>query len=50
MKEIIENLNFIKGKINKYIMPFLGVHPKECKSGYNKDSCTSTFIAAFIQP
>jgi hypothetical protein len=23
----------------------LGIHPKECKSGYNKGNCTPVFIA-----
>jgi hypothetical protein len=26
--------------------PFLGMYMKECKSGYNEDSCTPMFIAA----
>jgi hypothetical protein len=29
-------------------MPLLGIYPKECKSGYNRDTCTSTFIAALF--
>jgi hypothetical protein len=29
-------------------MPLLGIYPKECKSGYNKDTCTSMFIAALF--
>jgi hypothetical protein len=26
----------------------IGVHPKECKSGYNKDTCTPMFTAALF--
>jgi hypothetical protein len=29
-------------------MPLLGIYPKECKSGYNKDTCTPIFIAALF--
>jgi hypothetical protein len=28
---------------------FLGIYPKKCKSGYNKDICMSMFIAAYSQ-
>jgi hypothetical protein len=27
---------------------FLGMNLKECKSGYNKDTCTPMFIAALF--
>jgi hypothetical protein len=27
---------------------FIGIYPKECKSGYNKASCTSLFTAALF--
>jgi hypothetical protein len=27
-------------------VPLLGIFPKECKSGYNKVTCTPTFIVA----
>jgi hypothetical protein len=27
---------------------FLGIHLKECKSGYNKDTCTPMFIVALF--
>jgi hypothetical protein len=27
---------------------FLGIYMKECKSGYNKGTCTLTFIAALF--
>jgi hypothetical protein len=27
---------------------FLGIYPKKCKSGYNKDTCTPMFIAALF--
>jgi hypothetical protein len=27
-------------------MPLLGICPKECKSVYNRDTCTSVFITA----
>jgi hypothetical protein len=30
------------------VIPFLGIYPTECKSGYNKGTCTSMFIAAFF--
>jgi hypothetical protein len=26
----------------------LGIYPKECKSGYNKGTCTPMFIAALF--
>jgi hypothetical protein len=29
-------------------IPLLGIYPKECKSGYSTDPCTSTFIAALF--
>jgi hypothetical protein len=29
-------------------IPLLGIYPKECKSGYNKDTYTLKFIAALF--
>jgi hypothetical protein len=29
-------------------IPLLGIYPKECKSGYNKDTCTPMFIGALV--
>jgi hypothetical protein len=29
-------------------IPFLGTYPEECKSGYNKGTCTLMFIAALF--
>jgi hypothetical protein len=29
-------------------IPLLGIYPKECKSGYNKGTCTPIFIAALF--
>jgi hypothetical protein len=29
-------------------IPLLGIYPKECKSGYNKGTCTPMFIAALF--
>jgi hypothetical protein len=29
-------------------IPFLGTYPKECESGYYKDTCTPMFIAALF--
>jgi hypothetical protein len=29
-------------------IPFLGIHPKECKSEYNRDTYTLMFIAALF--
>jgi hypothetical protein len=29
-------------------IPLLGIYPKECKSGYNKSTCTPMFIAALF--
>jgi hypothetical protein len=29
-------------------IPLLGIFPKECKSGYNKGTCTAVFIAALF--
>jgi hypothetical protein len=28
--------------------PILGIYPKECKSGYNKDTCTPMFIVVLF--
>jgi hypothetical protein len=28
------------------VIPLLGIYPKECKSGYNKETCIPMFIAA----
>jgi hypothetical protein len=30
------------------VIPFLGIYPKECKTGYSRDPCTSMFIAALF--
>jgi hypothetical protein len=43
---------FLK-KLNKElpydpVTPLLGIYPKECNSGYNRDTCTSMFIAALL--
>jgi hypothetical protein len=29
-------------------IPLLGINPKECNSGYYKDTCTPMFIAALF--
>jgi hypothetical protein len=29
-------------------IPLLGIYPKECDSGYSKDTCTPMFIAALF--
>jgi hypothetical protein len=29
-------------------IPLLGIYPKECKSGYNKDTCTPMFIVTLF--
>jgi hypothetical protein len=29
-------------------IPLLGIYPKECESGYKKDTCTPMFIAALF--
>jgi hypothetical protein len=29
-------------------IPLLGIYPEECKSGYNKGTCTPMFIAALF--
>jgi hypothetical protein len=29
-------------------IPLLGIYPKVCESGYNKDTCTPMFIAALF--
>jgi hypothetical protein len=31
-----------------HVIPLLGIYPKECKSGYNKNTCTSMFIAVLF--
>jgi hypothetical protein len=28
------------------VISFLDIYPKECKSGYNRDTCTEMFTAA----
>jgi hypothetical protein len=30
-------------------IPQLGIYPKECKSAYNRDTCTSMFTAALLR-
>jgi hypothetical protein len=30
------------------VIPFLGIKPKECKTGYNTDTCTTMFITALF--
>jgi hypothetical protein len=30
------------------VMPLLGIYPQECKSGYNRDTCTLMFIAVLF--
>jgi hypothetical protein len=29
-------------------IPFLGIYPKECNTGYSKDTCTPMFIAVLF--
>jgi hypothetical protein len=29
-------------------MPLLGIYPKECKTGYSRDTCTLMFIAVLF--
>jgi hypothetical protein len=40
----------LQKKIDCYMIQqsFLGIYPKECKSGYNKVTCTPMFIAALF--
>jgi hypothetical protein len=33
---------------NDPVIPLLGIYLKECKSGYNKDTCTHMFIVALF--
>jgi hypothetical protein len=30
------------------VIPFLGIYPKKCNSGYSRGSCTPMFIAALF--
>jgi hypothetical protein len=30
------------------VIPLLGIYPKECKSGYNRDTCTPMFTATLF--
>jgi hypothetical protein len=30
------------------VTPLLGIYPKVCKTGYSRDTCTPTFIAALL--
>jgi hypothetical protein len=34
--------------INDPVIPLLGIYPKECKSGYKKDTCIPMIIAALF--
>jgi hypothetical protein len=29
-------------------IPFLGIHPKECNSGYSRGTCTPRFLAVLF--
>jgi hypothetical protein len=30
------------------VIPLLGIYPKECKTGYSRDTCTPMFITALF--
>jgi hypothetical protein len=30
------------------VIPLLGIYPKECKTGYSRDTCTSIFTIALF--
>jgi hypothetical protein len=49
MKKSVEALHKTKRELPyDPTIPLLGIYPKECKSGYNKDICTPMFIAALF--
>jgi hypothetical protein len=47
-KTVWRTFKKVKIKLSYYpAIPLLGMHLKECKSGYNKSICTPMFVAAF---
>jgi hypothetical protein len=58
--KIIIKINYKKRKITQKkkklkrklpydpVIPLLGIYPKECKSQYNRDSCTLMLIASLF--
>jgi hypothetical protein len=45
----LKDISFTKNKTtHDPAIPLLGIYPKECKSGYNKDTCTPMFTAALF--
>jgi hypothetical protein len=48
-KTVWSHLNKLKIELpSDPAIPLLGINPKECKSGYNKDTCTFMLIAALF--
>jgi hypothetical protein len=48
-KAVWRFLRKLKGKIPyDPVIPLLGIYPKECKSGYNRGTCTPMFITALF--
>jgi hypothetical protein len=49
MKNSMETSQKLKIELPYYpAIPLLKIHPKECKSGYNKDTWTRMFIVALF--
>jgi hypothetical protein len=49
MENTIEALKKLKIKLPyDSTIPLLRIHPKECKSGYNKGTCIPMFIVALF--
>jgi hypothetical protein len=48
-KAVWRSLRKLKIELPNYlVIPFLGIHPKECAPGYNRVTCTPKFIAALF--
>jgi hypothetical protein len=45
MWRLLKNLNI---DLPYPAIPLLGMHPKECNTGYSKDTCTPMFIATLL--
>jgi hypothetical protein len=43
---LLNNLNI--DLPNDPAIPLLGIHPKECDTGYSRGTCTSMFVAALF--
>jgi hypothetical protein len=46
IRRLLKNLNI--DLLYDPAIPFLGIYPKECSTGYSRDTCTHMFIAALF--